>query len=161
MLPVAFLIAILLIYAKGEISGAKLESLFRRVLVAIALFVAFPEISSYATGLETHLVDAFGGETALTQVFAHVGDRAHEIRDAGAGNWLKVGQIALTLDLDALVFDSRRRSPFSRCAASDDVESTQYLGPIALVGCLFDSWQQIPKGIFVGMLELSLWKPIG
>ena len=160
MLPVAFLFAILLIYAKGEISGQKLESLFRRLLVAIALLVAFPEISSYATGLETYLVNAFGGETALTTVFAHVGDRARDIRDAGAGDWLKFGQIALTIisTLSFLILAVVRH--FLDVLHLTTWNLLNILGPISLVGCLFDSWQQVPKGIFVGMLELSLWKPV-
>ena len=160
MVPVAFLLAIFLIYAKGEISGSKLESLFRRLLVAVALFVAFPEISSYATGLETYLVNAFGGETALDQIFTHVADRAKDIRDAGALNWLRVGQIGLTLisTLSFLILAVVRH--FLDVLHLTTWNLLNILGPIALIGCLFDSWQQVPKGIFVGMLELSLWKPI-
>jgi hypothetical protein len=160
MLPAAFLLAILIIYAKGEISGAKLESLLRRLLIAVALFVAFPEISSYATGLETYLVNAFGGETALTQVFSQVADRAKEIGDAGSINWLRIGQIGLTLisTLSFLILAVVRH--FLDVLHLTTWNLLNIVGPISLVGCLFDSWQQVPKGIFIGMLELSLWKPI-
>jgi hypothetical protein len=33
------------------------------------------------------------------------------------------------------------------------------LSPLALLGCLSPSFTAIPKGIFLGMLELCLWKP--
>jgi hypothetical protein len=160
MLPPAFLLAIFLIYAKGEISGAKLVSLFRRVLVAIALLVAFPEISSAATGLETYLVTAFGGDASLTQVFGHIADRAHQISGAGGSNWLKFGQIGLSLiaTLSFLVLSVVRH--FLDVLHLTTWNLLHVLGPIALLGCLFDSWQQVPKGIFAGMLELSLWKPV-
>ncbi|MGK5083420.1 hypothetical protein WDW37_08935 [Bdellovibrionota bacterium FG-1] len=160
MLPSAFLFAMFLIYAKGEISGAKLESLFRRLIVAIALLVAFPEISGAATGLEMYLVAAFGGEASLAQVFGHVATRAHEMAGAGGSNWLKVGQIGLTLiaTLSFLILSVVRH--FLDVLHLTTWNLLHVLGPISLIGCLFDSWQQVPKGIFAGMLELSLWKPV-
>lgn len=160
ILPVAFLLAILLIYAKGEISGGRLESLFRRLLVAIALLVAFPQISSAATGLETYLVSAFGGDAPILKIFGHVADRAKEIEGASTSSWLKLGQIGLTIiaTLSFLVLSVVRH--FLDVLHLTTWNLLHILGPLALLGCLFDSWQQVPKGIFAGMLELSLWKPI-
>ena len=160
LLPPAFLLALLLIYAKGEISGGRLESLFRRLITAIALLVAFPEISGAATALETYLVAAFGGDASLTQVFGHIGERAHAISAAGGRNWLKLGQIGLTLiaTLSFLILSVIRH--FLDVLHLMTWNLLHILGPLALLGCLFDSWQQVPKGIFMGMLELSLWKPV-
>lgn len=160
MLPVAFLISVFLIYAKGEISGAKLESLIRRLLVAIALLVAFPQISAIASGLESYLVSAFGGDAPIGQIFSHVADRAKDLQGVGASNWLKLGQIGLTLisTLSFLILSVVRH--FLDVLHLTTWNLLHVLGPLALLGCLFDSWQQVPKGIFAGMLELSLWKPI-
>ena len=160
MLPPVFLLALFLIYAKGEISGARLESLFRRLLTAIALLVAFPEISSAATGMESYLVNAFGGDTSLTQIFENVADRAHQMAGAGGSNWLKIGQAALTViaTLSFLVLSVVRH--FLDVLHLTTWNLLHVMGPLALLGCLFDSWQQVPKGIFAGMLELSLWKPV-
>ena len=44
-LPPAFLFAMLLIYLSGEISGSAFERLFKRLVIAILLLVAFPQIS--------------------------------------------------------------------------------------------------------------------
>jgi hypothetical protein len=158
-LPVAFLLAIMGIYAGGQISGDRFVSLFRRVLIAIALLVAFPQISQAFTDLESGLIDSFGGEESLTQVFAQVSQRAHDLKSAGALDWLRVGQIGLTLisTISFLILAIVRH--FLDVLHIMTWNLLHIFGPLALLGCLFESWSHIPKGIFTGMLELSLWKP--
>jgi hypothetical protein len=34
------------------------------------------------------------------------------------------------------------------------------LAPVALLACLFPSLSAIPRGIFIGLLEVALWKPM-
>lgn len=159
-LPVALLLALLMIYVSGEISGSRLESLFRRLLIAIALLVAFPQISSAIQGLEEHLIDAFGGDTSLTQVFAKVGDKAKEMKEQGTSNWLKIGQFTLSLitTLSFLILSIVKR--FLDVLHLTIWNLLHILGPLALLGCLFPSFSAVPKGVFMGMLELALWKPV-
>jgi hypothetical protein len=158
-LPVAFLLSFLGIYTSGQISGEKFGSLFRRLIIAILLLVAFPEISRAFHDLEASLIDAFGGDTDLIKVFAHVGERSKEIREAGALNWLKVGQIGLSIIsvLSFLILAVVRH--FLDVLHLMTWNLLHILGPLALLGCLFESWSHVPRGIFTGMLELSLWKP--
>ena len=160
MLPVAFLLAMLTIYISGDMSGAKLESLFRKLIIAIMALVAFPEISKAILGLESYLVDAFGGDQSLRQIFSCLGDRASQMKDDGTLNWLKVGQIGLqiitTLSFLILAVIRHFLEMLHLCLWN----LLHVLGPLALLGCLFSSWAQIAKGIFMGMLELALWKPV-
>jgi hypothetical protein len=129
-------------------------------LIAIALLVAFPQISSAIQGLEGHLIDAFGGDTSLIQVFARVGDKAKEMKDQGTSNWLKIGQFTLSLitTLSFLILSIVKR--FLDVLHLTIWNLLHILGPLALLGCLFPSFTAVPKGIFMGMLELALWKPV-
>ncbi|MCM0606267.1 MAG: hypothetical protein KA715_09265 [Xanthomonadaceae bacterium] len=159
-LPVAFLLAMMAIYFSGEISGSKIEGLFRRLIIAIALLVGFMQISSSIQGLEMYLIQTFGGDDALIQIFSKIGDKATEIKDSGTSNWLKLGQIGLSIisTLSFLVLAVVKR--FLDILHLSLWNLLHILGPIALLGCLFPTFHAIPKGIFMGMLELSLWKPI-
>lgn len=160
ILPIALLIAFLTIYVNGEMSGGKLENLFRRLFISIAVLVAFPEISKAIQGFEVYLVDAFGGESSLSQVFSKLGNRASEIKTEGAMNWLKIGQIGLNIitTLSFLILALVRHFLDMLHLALWNL--LHILGPLSLLGCLFAGWVQVPKGIFVGLLELSLWKPV-
>jgi len=160
ILPLALLLALLSIYVSGEISGAKLEGLFRRLFIAIALIVAFPEVSRAIQGLEGYLVASFGGEESLSQVFSALGTRASHMKDEGAVSWLKIGQIGLNIitTLSFLILALIRR--FLDMLHLSLWNLLHVLGPLALLGCLFPTFVQVPKGIFMGMLELSLWKPV-
>ena len=57
-IPVAFLLSLLMIYASGQISSARIGGLIRRLLVAVALIVAMPQISSTLASLDHSLVAA-------------------------------------------------------------------------------------------------------
>lgn len=159
-LPVALLVALLILYVGGEMSGGKLGSLFRRLIVAIALLVAFPEISQAIQALEAYLVGAFGGDASLAQVFLQVGAKVSHMKDGGFFNWLKVGQIGLNIitTLSFLILALVRH--FLDMLHLSLWNLLHVLGPISLLGCLFVSFTQVPKGIFTGMLELALWKPV-
>jgi hypothetical protein len=158
-LPPAMLLAMLSIYASGEISGARFENLFRRIFIAIALLSGFHQISSLFLDLETYLVQIFGGDDALVKVFAHVGDKASEIKDGASGSWIKIGQIGLSIisTLSFLILAVVKR--FLDVLHLTIWNLLHVLGPIALLGCLSPSFTAIPKGIFLGMLEICLWKP--
>lgn len=160
-LPVAVLIAFLSIYISQEgVSGAKIEGLLRRVVIAIAALVAFPEISHAIQGLEGYLIDSFGGDASVQQIFSQLSERAEKMKEEGSMNWLNVGQSVLNIiaTLSFLVLALVRHFLDMLHLALWNL--LHILGPIALIGCLFPSWIQIPKGIFTGMLELSLWKPV-
>lgn len=159
-LPAAFLLAILMIYVSGEISGARFESLFRRLLIAIMLLVAFPQISNTLVGLESYLTNAFGGEQTLTDIFSRVSDRVKEVKDAGSVSWLQVGKLSLTIisTVSFLILSIVQR--FLGVLHVVVWNLLHILGPLALLGCLFPTWSNVPKGIFIGMLELALWKPV-
>ena len=160
ILPIALLLALLTIYVSGEMSGGKLEALFRRLFIAIAVLVAFPEISKAIQGVEVYLIDAFGGESSLSQVFSKLGTRASELKTEGALNWLKVGQIGLNIitTLSFLILALVRH--FLDMLHLTLWNLLHVLGPLSLLGCLFAGWTQVPRGVFVGLLELSLWKPV-
>ena len=160
-LPVGVLIAFLSIYLSSEgISGAKIESLFRRTLIAIMALVAFPQISQAIQGLESYLVDAFGGDTSLQQIFSTLSQRADHMKQTGSTYWLHMGQVGLsiiaTLSFLVLALVRHFLDTLHLCIWN----LLHILGPIAMLGCLFQSFVQVPKGIFTGMLELALWKPI-
>jgi len=159
-LPVMFLLCMGSIYFSGEISGAKIEGLIRRLIISIILLVGFMQISSSIQSLETYLISTFGGDDALVQVFSKIGDKATEIKDSSSGNWFKLGQIGLSIisTLSFLVLAVVKR--FLDILHLSLWNIMHILGPIALLGCLSPSYTTIPKGIFMGMLELSLWKPI-
>ena len=159
MIPVALLIAMLSLYVSGEMSGGKLENLIRRLIIAIAALVAFPQISQAIQGIEVYLVDAFGGDTYLAQIFSKLGDTAASMKQEGATNWLKIGQLGLNIitTLSFLILAVIRE--FLDMLHLSLWNLFHVLGPIALIGCLFPNWSQVPKGVFVGMLELALWKP--
>ena len=160
-LPVGVLISFLSIYLSGEgVSGAKIEGLCRRVLLAIVALAAFQEISQAIQGLESYLVDAFGGDQSLQQVFSQLGDRADQLRQNGTINWFNAGQVGINVlaTLSFLILALVRH--FLDMLHLTIWNLLHVLGPIALLGCLFPSFSQVPKGIFIGMLELSLWKPI-
>lgn len=159
-LPAATLFAILLIYISGEITGGKLETLFKRILIAILLLTAFQEISRFFSGLEDGLVHYFGGEESLQTIFDRVKAHIDSVSQTGAGFWLKFGQYALTIisTLSFLLLAVVKKF-------LDVIHLTLWnlihiLGPVALLGCLFPSFHAVPKGIFLGLFELSLWKPI-
>jgi len=160
MMPVALLIAMLTLYVSGEMSGGKLENLVRRLIIAIAALIAFPQISQAIQGIEVYLVDAFGGDAYLAQVFSKLGDTAASMKQEGATNWLKIGQLGLNIitTLSFLILAVIRE--FLDMLHLSLWNLFHVLGPIALIGCLFPSWSQVPKGVFIGMLELALWKPV-
>jgi hypothetical protein len=159
-LPVALLLAFLMMYLSGQISGAKVESILRRLLVAVALMVAFPEISALMTQLDHSLVAAFGGEASLQQIFSTAADHAKDVREAGVSFWIKVGQMGLsvitTVSFVILAFIQK----FLMVLRAVIWNLLHILGPIAFLGCLFPSFEQIPKGIFIGLLEIALWRPL-
>ena len=159
-LPVIFLLCMGSYYFNGEISGAKIEGLFRRLIISILLLVGFMQISSSIQSLETYLISTFGGDDALVQVFSKIGDKATEIKDSNTSNWFKLGQIGLSIisTLSFLVLAVVKR--FLDILHLSLWNILHILGPLALLGCLAPSFTMIPKGIFMGMLELSLWKPI-
>lgn len=158
-LPAAMLLAMVGIYASGEISGARFENLFRRIFIAIALLAGFHQISSLFLDLEGYLIQSFGGDAALVQVFAHVGDRATDIKNGASSSWIKIGQMGLSLisTLSFLVLAVVKR--FLDVLHLSIWNLLHVLGPIALLGCLSPTFSAVPKGIFLGMLEISLWKP--
>lgn len=159
-LPVMFLMALTGMYVSGQISGAKVTSIFRRLLIAIALLVAFPQISSLLTDLDHSLVVAFGGEENILSVFAKAADHVHEVRQAGISTWIKIGQMGLsfisTLSFIILAFVQK----FLMVLRAVIWNLLHVLAPLAFLGCLFPSFEQIPKGIFTGLLEISLWRPL-
>ncbi len=160
MLPAMLLLSLLLLYFGGEITGEKLGSLFRRLLIAVILIVAFPQISHTISGIETALIEAFGGENALTDVFLKLGERAGEIKQEGELNWLKFGQIGLNIitTLSFLILALIRH--FLDMLHLILWNLLQVLAPLSLLGCLFPSFVQIPKGIFTSLFEIALWKPL-
>jgi hypothetical protein len=155
----ALLLSMLSIYASGEISGSKIEGLFRRILVAILLLVGFHQISSLFLDLESYLIQAFGGDDSLVQMFSKIGDSAAQTKDAASGGWLKIGQMGLSLisTLSFLVLSIVKR--FLDVLHVSIWNLIHILGPLALLGCLSPNFTAIPKGIFMGMFELCLWKP--
>lgn len=160
MLPVALLLSLLTIYVSGEMTGGKLTDVFRRLLIAIALVVAFPQISNALRGIEVSLIEAFGGDQALLDIFSKLGERAGEIKQEGTLSWLKFGQIGLsiitTLSFLILALVRHFLDVLHLCLWN----LLQILAPLALLGCLFQSWVQVPKGIFIGLFEIALWKPL-
>lgn len=159
-LPVAFLIAMANMYISGEISGGRIENIFRRLIIAIAVLVAIPQISNLLQGLDSQLVSAFGGDQSISEIFAKAADRAKEIKDAGMFNWLKMGQIGLTLisTLSFLVLAVIQH--FLNVLHLTTWNLLHILAPISLLGLLFPSWSSVPRGVFIGMFELSLWRPM-
>ncbi len=159
-LPVAFLLAILMIYISGDISGGKFESLFRRLIIAIMLLVAFPTISSAIQGVESQLLAAFGGDQSISDIFGKVADKAKDIKNVGGFSWIKVGEsvLALIATLSFLLLAVIQH--FLNVLHVTIWNLLHILGPLALLACLFPSMSNIPKGIFSGMLELALWKPM-
>jgi hypothetical protein len=160
-LPVCVLISFLSIYlGPGGVSGEKIEGLFRRILIAIAALVAFPEISQAIQGIEGYLVNAFGGETSLQQVFSQLSDRADQLKQSGTLNWFDAGQVGLNIiaTLSFLILALVRH--FLDMLHLMIWNLMHILGPIAFLGCLFPSFSQVSRGILIGMLELALWKPI-
>ena len=158
-LPVAFLLALLVIYLSGEITGQAFERLFKRVVIAILLLVALPQISDMFVSLEGYLVTAFGGDESLKTIFSKISDHAQEIKNAGSSNWLKFGQWGLTLiaTLSFLILSIIQH--FLDVLHITVWNLLNILAPLALLGCLFPSQSHIPKGVFMGMFELSLWRP--
>lgn len=159
-LPGAFLFAILLMYVAGEINGGKIETLFKRLVIAILLLTAFPQISGMFSNLEAGLVYHFGGEESIKTIFDRVTAHIDSVTSNGGFSWIKIGQYVLTLisTLSFLLLAVAKKF-------LDVVHLTLWnllhiLGPIALLGCLFPSFQMVPKGIFLGLFELSLWKPV-
>jgi hypothetical protein len=132
----------------------------RRLLVAVALIVAFPEISALLTNLDHSLVDAFGGDQSLTSVFAKVADQVKTVKDTSSVSWLKVGQMGLsiitTISYILLAFVQK----FLLLLRLLLWNLLHVLGPLALLGCLFPNFETVPRGIFIGLLELSLWRPM-
>lgn len=159
-LPVAFLFAMLTIFVRSEISGSSFEKLFRRVILAILLLVAFPQISKAFLGLESTLIDAFGGQTDLNKMFTQISDSAKHVRENSAINWFKVGELGMniitTLSFLVLSIVKRFLDVLQICLWN----LLHVLGPLALLGCLFPTFHSIPKGIFLGLFELTLWKPL-
>ena len=155
----ALLLSMFSIYASGEISGAKIEALFRRLVIAIFLLVGFHQISSLFLDLESYLIQAFGGDDSLVQMFSKIGDNASQTKDAASSGWLKIGQFGLSLisTLSFLVLSVVKR--FLDVLHVSIWNLIHILGPLALLGCLSPNFTAIPKGIFMGMLELCLWKP--
>ena len=160
MLPAALLLSMLVLYITGEMTGGKLESVFRRLIIAIILIVAFPQISHAISGMETNLIDAFGGEQSLSDIFSKIGEKAAEIKQDGVLDWMKVGQIGLNIitTLSFLILALVRH--FLDMLHLTLWNLLQVLAPLSLLACLFPSWVQVPKGIFMGLFELSLWKPL-
>jgi hypothetical protein len=154
------LLAILALFFSGDITGSQFEKLFKRLIIAILLLIAFPTIASTFQELEHSLIEAFGGESGIAQVFAQIGTRAQEIKQAGTVNWLKIGQIGLSIisTLSFLILAIVKR--FLDVLHLAIWNLLLVLGPLAFLACLFPSFSSIPKGIFTGMLELSLWKPV-
>ena len=159
-LPLAFLLSMLMIFATGGISGEKLLSLFRRTIIAIALLVAFPQISNSIRGLESYLVGAYGGETSLSEIFKRVADRAAAIDSLSSHGWLKIGETLLTVvsTLSFLILAVVKH--FLDVLRITTWNLLHIVAPLSFLACLFPSFHQIPKGVFIGMLELALWKPV-
>jgi hypothetical protein len=159
-LPAALILALLMMYLTNQISGAKVESILRRLLVAIALLVAFPEISALLTNLDHSLVDAFGGDQSLITLFSKIADQVKAIKDTGALSWIKVGQMGLSLIATASYIILAFVQKFLLLLRLLLWNLLHVLGPIALLGCLFPSFETIPRGVFIGLLEISLWRPL-
>jgi hypothetical protein len=159
-LPIVFLLAILTIYISGEMSGQSFEKLFKRLVIAILLLVAFPKISDAIVGVENYLVKSFGGDETLSMVFSRIADHAKEVKIAGTSSWYKFGQFGLTLiaTLSFLILSVVHH--FLDVLHLTTWNLLHILGPLALLGSLFPSFSQIPKGIFMGLFELSLWRPV-
>ena len=159
-LPAALILAFLMMYLSGQISGAKVESILRRLLVAVALLVAFPEISALLTNLDHSLVDAFGGDQSLVTVFSKVADQVKAMKDTGALSWIKVGQMGLSLIATASYIILAFVQKFLLLLRLLLWNLLHVLGPLALLGCLFPTFETIPRGIFVGLFEIALWRPL-
>jgi hypothetical protein len=159
-LPAVFILALLMMYLSGQVSGSKVESILRRLLVAVALLVAFPEISQLMTSLDHSLVDAFGGDQSLISVFSKVADQVKAIKDTGVLSWLKVGQMGLSIITTASYIILAFVQKFLLLLRLLLWNLLHVLGPIALLGCLFPSFENVPRGIFIGLLEISLWRPL-
>jgi hypothetical protein len=158
-LPAVLLLSLLGIYASGEISGSRFENLFRRIFIAITLLVGFHQISGLFLDLESYLINAFGGDDSLVKVFSHIGDRASDIKNSASGSWFKIGQSLLSIisTLSFLILSIVKR--FFDVLHLMIWNLIHVLGPIALLGCLSPNFSAVPKGIFMGMLEITLWKP--
>lgn len=159
-LPIAFLLSILMIYVSGQITGQAFEGLFRRLLIAIALMVAFPQISSIIHGVGERLTVAYGGEETLRDLFSHIGDKAKDIRESGVSNWIKLGETVLTIvtTLSFIILSAIQH--FLAVLQVVIWNILHILAPVGLLACLFPSLSAIPRGIFMGMLEVVLWKPM-
>lgn len=156
----AMLFALLLLYLSGDITGGSLQTLMKRIVIAILLLTAFPEISRFFSGLEDSLVHYFGGEESIQTIYDRIKAHIDSVSMSGAGFWLKFSQYALTIlsTLSFLLLAVVKKF-------LDVIHLTLWnlihiLGPIALLGCLFPSFQSVTKGIFLGLFELALWKPI-
>jgi hypothetical protein len=159
-LPAMMILAFLMMYVSGQISGAKVGSILRRVLVAVGLLVAFPEISALFTNLDHSLVDALGGDHSLLSVFSKVADQVKSVKDTGIMSWIKIGQMELSLITTISYILLAFVQKFLLLIRLLLWNLLHVLGPIALLGCLFPSFEVVPRGIFIGLLEISLWRPM-
>jgi len=159
-LPIVFLLAIMAIFLSGEISGGSFEKLIKRTVIAILLLYAFPMISDTMANLDDYLVNAFGGQDSLMAIFSKVADHAQEIKNAGTSNWFKFAQMGLTIIATLSFLILSLVEHFLDVLHLTIWNLLHILGPIALLGCLFPSFSQIPRGIFMGLFELSLWRPV-
>lgn len=159
-LPVVLLLALTTMFVSGQISGSRLTSIFKRLLIAIMLLVALPQISSFFTNLDRSLVSAFGGEQSIQSVFTKSADHVKEVKNAGISTWIKIGQMSLsiitTLSFIVLAFVQK----FLMVLRSVVWNLLHIVAPLALLGCLFPTFEQIPKGIFIGLFEIALWRPL-
>ena len=159
-IPVAFLLSLLMIYASGQISSARIGGLIRRLLVAVALIVAMPQISSTLASLDHSLVAAFGGEETFQSLFAKIADHAHEVKNTGVTAWIKIGQMGLSIiaTLSFMILSIIQK--FLEILRITLWNLLHILGPLALLACPFPSFDQMTRGIFLGLLEISLWRPL-
>ncbi|GEM_PF-2939120 len=159
-LPAVFLLAMLVLYVKGEINGGAIESLLRRTIIAIALLVAFPQISSVLTQVESGLSNAFGGEETIKAVFGKVAEHADEVKSQGSFSWIKVGQMGLTIISTVSFLILSLIQHFLYVLRLVLWNLLHIIGPIALLGVLHPNWANTARGVFVGLFELALWKPL-
>ena len=159
-LPIAFLLAILLIYVSGQITGQAFEGLFRRLIIAIILMAAFPQVSSIIHSVGERLTVAYAGEETLRDLFNHIGDKAKDIKDSGVSNWIKLGETVLTIvtTLSFIILSAIQH--FLAVLQVVIWNILHILAPVGLLACLFPSLSAIPRGIFMGLLEVALWKPM-
>ncbi len=158
-LPPLFILAMGSIYISGEISGASFERLFKRIILAIILLLALPQISSLILGIEDKLVTAFGGEESLHTIFSKVAEHAKSIHDESASNWFKLGHLGLTAisTLSFLLLSIVHH--FLDVLHLTVWNLLHIFAPLAFLGLLFPRFSNTASGIFFGMFELALWRP--